>query len=373
MRRPRRRTRSTPMPSTTSGRSIISARNTARPCAITGRLCRSAKPCPRFCATPGFRRRGRPRPRKSPEGAPGDRAEFAKTYGALIHLTSPRPRSSRNGSCQSASVTIHFDMATRPIPRILSVTAMVFFCGAISPQPALASPSGHPGAARVQANGSPAQIFLIFPFENPGRTTRLDWLGEGLEELTIERLASVGQQLFTHEERQAALEKSGLPMSTRFSRATMLRIAEDMDADFVIFGRYAYDGKKLKITANLLRVSPPGLVPAIQESGSLEELMDMHQRLTWRLLRAAAPAYKHSEQEFAKMQRPLRLDAFVHYIRGVLVGADEQRILRLPQAARLASGWADPAYALGQSYFARRDCDDALAWVSEVPPTDARG
>ena len=250
---------------------------------------------------------------------------------------------------------------------------MIFFCGAISPQPALASPSGHPGAARVQANGSSAQIFLIFPFENPGRTTRLDWLGEGLEELTIERLASVGQQLFTHEERQAALEKSGLPMSTRFSRATMLRIAEDMDADFVIFGRYAYDGKKLKITANLLRVSPPGLVPAIQESGSLEELMDMHQRLTWRLLRAADPAYKHSEQEFAKMQRPLRLDAFEHYIRGLLAGDDEQRIRSLREAARLEPDWADPAYALGQAYFARRDCDDALAWFSKVPPTDARG
>jgi len=250
---------------------------------------------------------------------------------------------------------------------------MIFFCGAISPQPALASPSGHPGAARVQANGSPAQIFLIFPFENPGRTTRLDWLGEGLEELTIERLAAAGQQLFTHEERQAALEKSGLPMSTRFSRATMLRIAEDMDADFVIFGRYAYDGKKLKITANLLRVSPPGLVPAIQESGSLEELMDMHQRLTWRLLRAADPAYKHSEQEFAKVQRPLRLDAFEHYIRGLLAGDDEQRIRSLREAARLEPDWADPAYALGQSYFARRDCDDALAWFSKVPPTDARG
>src|SRR5260370_36764791 len=116
-------------------------------------------------------------------------------------------------------------MATRPILRILSVTAMVFLCGAISPQSALAAPNGHSGAARVQANGSSAQIFLVFPFENPGRTTRLDWLGEGLEELTIGRLAPAGQELFAHEEGQAGLAKSGLPRSTRFAAAPMSKIA----------------------------------------------------------------------------------------------------------------------------------------------------
>ncbi|HYL10748.1 MAG TPA: tetratricopeptide repeat protein [Candidatus Acidoferrales bacterium] len=264
-------------------------------------------------------------------------------------------------------------MAAHLLSRIVAVGVVVFLCVAISPQAALASPNVPSDSISAQANGSSAEVFLVFPFENPGRTARLDWLGEGLEELTIERLAAAGQQLFTHEERLAALEKSGLPASTRFSRATMLKIAEDMDADFVIFGRYAYDGKNLRITASLLRVSPPGLVPAIQESGSLEEFMDIHQRLAWRVLRAADPSYRHSQQEFAKMLRPLRLDAFEHYIRGLLAADDEQRTRNLREAARLEPDWVDPAYALGKAYYARRDCDNALAWFSRVPPANGRG
>src|SRR5262245_31999461 len=74
-------------------------------------------------------------------------------------------------------------------------------------------------------------IFLVFPFENDGATPRLDWLCEGLEELTIQRLSGAGQQVFTHAGRTSELDRYGLPPSARFSHATMLRIAADLDAD----------------------------------------------------------------------------------------------------------------------------------------------
>ena len=32
-------------------------------------------------------------------------------------------------------------------------------------------------------------VFLVFPFENTSPNARLDWIGEGLEELTIQRLS----------------------------------------------------------------------------------------------------------------------------------------------------------------------------------------
>ncbi len=264
-------------------------------------------------------------------------------------------------------------MTVRLILRTFVVSAAAVFCVALLPTLALGSPHALADAARAQAGNSSPQFFLIFPFENPRRTARLDWLGEGLEELTAERLAAAGQRVFTHEERQAALEKSGLPASTRFSRATMLKIAEDLDADFIVFGRYSYDGKNLQIAASLLRVSPPGLMPAIQESGSLEDLMDAHQRLAWRLLQSADPSGRRNLQEFAKLQRPLRLDAFEHYVRGLLAADDEQKIRNLRDSARLDPEWTDPAYALGRTYFARHDCEDALSWFSKVPPQDERG
>src|SRR5213075_2373936 len=65
-------------------------------------------------------------------------------------------------------------------------------------------------------------IYLVFPFENAGASPRLDWLGEGLEELTIQRLSGAGEQVYSHAGRLVELERYGLPRSSKLSRATML-------------------------------------------------------------------------------------------------------------------------------------------------------
>src|SRR5258707_7598016 len=82
----------------------------------------------------------------------------------------------------------------------------------------------------------PAQsgLYLVFPFENAGASPRLDWLGEGLEELTIQALSAGGQQVYSHAGRTTEMERNGLPFSAKLSRASMLRVAQDLDADFVV-------------------------------------------------------------------------------------------------------------------------------------------
>lgn len=224
------------------------------------------------------------------------------------------------------------------------------------------------------AAGAPAAhgSFLVFPFENTGGGPRLDWLGEGLEELTIQRLSTAGEQVFTHEARLAELERYGLPSSGKFSRATMLRLAEELDADLVVFGNYTYDGRILTVQARLLRVSPAALLPAVRETGLLETLMDLHTRVVWRLLSSYKGNFRLSLAEFSRAQRPLRLDAFEHYIRGLLAVEEEPRQRELREAVRLEPEWPDPAFALGQLAFARRDCATAIAWFSRIPRTHER-
>ena len=90
-------------------------------------------------------------------------------------------------------------------------------------------------------------IFLVFPFENAQASPKLDWLCEGIEELTIQRLSSSGQKVYTHAGRASELDRYGLPPSARFSHATMLRIGSELDADFVVFGKFTSDGKTLAL------------------------------------------------------------------------------------------------------------------------------
>lgn len=210
-------------------------------------------------------------------------------------------------------------------------------------------------------------IYLVFPFENLDSSPRLDWIGEGLEELTIQRLSNAGQQVYSHDGRANELDRYGLPPTAKLSHASMLRVAQDLDADFVVFGSYASDGKTLMITARILRVSPTELLGEQKESGTLDSLMDLQTRLVWKLVSANDAKFRVSLADFSKRQSALRLDAFEHYVRGRLANEDEARIRELKEAARLEPQWADPDFALGEVYFARRDCDSAIPWFARVP------
>ncbi len=249
---------------------------------------------------------------------------------------------------------------------VLLSVAVVFGTTSVAAQQTAPPPRAGSAASHQQG------IYLVFPFENTGASPRLDWLGEGLEELTIQRLSGAGEQVYSHAGRLVELERYGLPHASKLSRATMLHIGEDLDADFVVFGRFTANGTSLTIESRILKVSPARLLPVLRETGTLDSLMDLHSRLVWRMLSANDHNYALSLAEFTKRQRPLRLDAFEHYSRGLLAGEDDVRLRELREAARLEPEWPEPDFALGEAYFTRRDCDSALPWYARVPKTHDR-
>jgi len=212
----------------------------------------------------------------------------------------------------------------------------------------------------------------VFPFENSGASARLDWIGEGLEELTIQRLSAAGQQVYSHAGRLSEMDRYGLPSSAKLSRATMLRIGQEMDVDYIVFGDFTSDGQAITVDARLLRVSPVALLPVVEEQGPLSSLMELHTKLTWELLRNCNHGFPVSLSDFSKLQQPLSLAAFEQYIRGILANEDETRIRDLKEAARLEPDWPEPAFALADVYFQKNDCSSALAWYAKVPPASAR-
>jgi tetratricopeptide (TPR) repeat protein len=236
-----------------------------------------------------------------------------------------------------------------------------------------AAASLHAQQVPARANGSAQSgLYLVFPFENAGASPRLDWLGEGLEELTIQALSAGGQQVYSHAGRTAEMERNGLPFSAKLSRASMLRVAQDLDADFVVFGSFTSDGKTLTIDSRVLRNDPLALLPSVRETGSLNSVMDMLSKVVWRLLSESDKTYRPTLAEFSKSQRPLRLDAFEHYIRGLLANEDEPRLRELREASRLEPSWPDPYLALAETYFTRNDCATALSFLAHVPPAHDR-
>jgi hypothetical protein len=267
-------------------------------------------------------------------------------------------------------------MPPRFFRTVLLIICAVIFAAAIAQTSLLAQSEGSPSA--VSSASNPGTL-LVFPFENDSRVASLDWLGEGLAELTTERLQDRGLSLLSRQERLAALEKIGLPDSARFSHATIVKIATEADADGVVFGRFIYDGKTLTLEARLLRLSPPWLSPPYTQSGTLENLLRSHARLTWQILCALAQkncrqtGADTDETSFAAPPPSLRTDALQNFVRGVIALDDDSRLRALREAARLEPAWDRPAFELGQLYFMRHDCDAALQWYSHVPPGRADG
>jgi tetratricopeptide (TPR) repeat protein len=252
-------------------------------------------------------------------------------------------------------------------PCLLLLAGVFLFCpGKVSGRQA------SPAAARRTPVLTQAGVYLVFPFENAGASPRLDWIGEGLEELTIEQLAAAGEQVYSHEGRLDEMDRVGLPANAKPSRATMLHLAQELDADYVVFGTFSSDGTSLTTSARVLRVNPVALLPIATESGPLTSLMELQTRLVWRLLSKVDRSFPLSLAEFSRLQRPLQLGAFEQYIRGLLANEDETRIRDLKEAARLEPDWPAPAFALGQAYFARNECGPALNWFARIPASNDR-
>jgi tetratricopeptide (TPR) repeat protein len=241
-------------------------------------------------------------------------------------------------------------------------------------QGAVAKPSA------VSGGVAHVETVVVFPFENVANDATKDWLGEGLSELTTDSMVGHGPVVFTRDERLAALEKLGLPTYSRFSRATMIKIAGEIDADYVVFGEFTPDGAKLHVSARVLRVSPPKLSLPFSESGTMDSIAETEARLSLRLLCAIrssladdAPCtvYSPATEQAAKAVVHVRADSLEYFVRGLLAADDDTRLRDLRESSLLDSSWDEPIVAIGKTFYDRRDCESAVGWFGKVSKGNA--
>lgn len=262
------------------------------------------------------------------------------------------------------------------MPRRIVRIEVLFMLAAAALPMGLAARGQEPHHAAAGAR--PGSV-LIFPFENGSKDANLDWLGEGLAELTAERFESRHVAVLTRQERLAALEKLGLPGSSTFSHATMIKVGGAADADQIVFGSFAYDGKRVALRARVLGLSPLDLSEEFEQAAAPDELLRAHARLAAQLLcviergACADQGAAAGEASFTEPPSTLTLETLQSFVRGEMAPDDEARLRLLREAARQEPAWDLAAFHVGQIYFERRDCESALPWLSRVPPDRPRG
>jgi tetratricopeptide (TPR) repeat protein len=216
------------------------------------------------------------------------------------------------------------------------------------------------------------RVVLVLPFDNRTGQTNLAWVGDSFPDTLNQRLTSVGFLTITRDDRQFALDHLGLPVDFRPSRATTIRIAQTLDADFVIVGSYTVSNGRIAVQAQILEVNKLHLSQPLEDSSELARLFDVENAIAWKVARQIDPHFNVAEQTFLAASGAVKLSAFENYIRGTDATTSQERIKRLQMAVQDTPNYPAAILALGKAEFAQRNYDGAALTLAKIPHTDRR-
>jgi tetratricopeptide (TPR) repeat protein len=233
-----------------------------------------------------------------------------------------------------------------------------------------------PGFSQATATSEPSQtggrVVLVLPFDNRSGQAALAWVGDSFPDTLNQRLSSAGFLTITREDRLFALDHLGLPADFRPSRATTIRIAQNLDAEFVIVGSYTVDNGRIAVQAQVLEVNQLKLSSPLLDSSELNRLFDVENAIAWKIARQIDPNFHVAQQTFLAASGGVQLSAFENYIRGTDATTSQERIKRLQAAILVNPNYPAALLALGKAQYAEREYDQAAATLAKIPPTDRR-
>jgi tetratricopeptide (TPR) repeat protein len=216
------------------------------------------------------------------------------------------------------------------------------------------------------------RVVLVLPFDNRSGQANLSWIGDSFPDTLNQRLTSAGFLTISHDDRQFALDHLGLPVDFKPTRATTIRIAQTLDADFVIVGSYNVSDNRIAVQAQVLEVNQLRMSQPLVDSSELRRLFDVENSIAWKVARQIDPHFNVAQQTFVSASGAIELSAFENYIRGIDAATPQERIKRLQMALQAAPNYSPALLALGKAQFAERDYDHAALTFARVPRSDRR-
>lgn len=251
--------------------------------------------------------------------------------------------------------------------RIVSTWALCLIFIALASSAASAQSLADPSVA---ASEQQHRLLLVLPYENRTGQPNLDWIGEAVPEILNQRLAAAGFLPISRIDRQYALSHLGLPVNFQPSRATAIRIAQTLDADFVVIGNYTLVGQRFTTNTQILNINTLRLSQPLQQEADMSRLLEVLNSTAWRVAQALDPQYSVSESTFVAAGADLRVDGFENYVRGLVDPNTADRTRHLKEATQINPKYSPAWLALGQAYFANQQYELAAVALGHLPKSD---
>jgi tetratricopeptide (TPR) repeat protein len=221
-----------------------------------------------------------------------------------------------------------------------------------------ASASQAPAPARAVA---PAASVLIMPFETEGREPRSYWLGEGSAIILSDSLLALGMPVMRRDERLHAFDLLRVPVVAGLSHATVIRVGQTVGASQVVVGTFSLKGDTLTVRARPILLDTGLAAAEISESGPLDAIFDIYDRLAARLISGSSTSGAPLENSHPPIA------AFEQFIKGLLAEMPTTKLAFLNESIRLAPALQRARLAAWDVYNDLGEHDRALAAVRQVP------
>jgi len=218
------------------------------------------------------------------------------------------------------------------------------------------------GAAAAQPAGDQDR-FLVVPFDNPSHEGRIYWLAEASAILLADNLNAAGRRAFTREQRLEAFDELQLPAVALLSHATVIRLGQVVGATHVVIGSLTLDGTRLSVRAQDIRLDTGRLQNEVAETGSLDDLFGVFDRLAPRLIGGSA-----APQVGTGARRPSP-QVFENYVKGLLGTSTSTKVSYLQSALKLDPGFDRARLALWAVNEDDGNAQAALLAAAAVPET----
>lgn len=221
--------------------------------------------------------------------------------------------------------------------------------------------------ATPKGPGWDGHLIWVLPFENNSSQRSVDWIGASFPDIMNQRLGSAGFLTIRREDRRDALVHLGLPADFHPTQASAYRIAQTLDADYVIFGNYTVANGNIVATARVLSMSGPILNQSLVAQGKLDQLIEIEDELAWKTAMQIDPELDLDKQTFLAAGGNLSLSAFENYTRGQLNTDPDDRISHLTRAVQISPSYLQAWFSLGRAYLANEQYEECVAAFARIP------
>ncbi len=219
--------------------------------------------------------------------------------------------------------------------------------------------------ARPAANATPSEVIVdrpapilalpekpsivVLPFQNMSGDPEQDYFADGMVEDITTGLSRI-KWLFVIA-RNSSFTYKGKAVDVR-------QVGRELGVRYVLEGGVRKTGNRVRITAQLVEAETARHLWADRFDGALEDVFDLQDQITERVVGIVEPSLQRSEIERSRRKPPENLDAYDLYLRALPHMASV-----MPADAKIAAGFLDRALELDPNYAAAQAL---LAWCHEI-------